>query len=226
MSMLSGIKPRIIREGHLCNIVWVDEDRFVIVDSTDPYVSQEYSWKNDISHLSGNQYLFKRPDVYIKDFSIVSPEFLRGEIINHFAGFFSGDLKRSYLFIASKLRPNDPVILCSIAESYYQDNKLDEAENLLRKVLFIDDNNAQANGVMAMVLYNKGQYKESLDYIKKAIASDPDVALFYHFMAKIYFDGYHDSSMAKECLQKALNIYKNSDDQYHVKEINDILQTM
>jgi len=220
------IKPNIKRIGHYCNIVWLDSDHFVIVDMGNEYVSPVYSWQDDLLHI-GNKNIFKKDNVFIKDFRITSPEETKSGLYYNFAGLFDNDLDRRINYYSQALilgKTADD--MAGLGDAYYQKGDLKDAEWFAQKVLSLDSENALALLTLARIFFDQGKYYDAEQYAKRAIDADPDIGVSYHFLAKIYHDGFHDFDKTKEYLMKALRLYEQNENLDEVSEVKGILSSM
>ena len=218
------LKPNTVRQNHLCNIVWLSADKFVILDFANEYVSPAYSWKEDLFHIDG-KHIFKTGHVYIKEFNISTPEESKAGLYSNFAGLFDGERQLKYLLQAWRFRKS-ALGLGALAASYYDAGHPKEAEELAQRALLMDNQNAGVLLVLARISIDKEQYPQAEQIIQRAIDADPDIGLSYNLLAKIYNDGYHDAVKAKEFLNKAVEVDEKNEDYDDAREIREVLNSM
>ncbi len=109
-----------------------------------------------------------------------------------------------------KKNPDSPDALNYLGYTFAERNtNLDEAEKLIRRALELKPENRDYQDSMAWLLYRRKQYKEALEWMKKAMSSRPEEA----FSATIYDhagDIYHalgDVKNAVRCWKEAVTNY-------------------
>ena len=79
--------------------------------------------------------------------------------------------------------PNESVEeLLSQAQAAFEEENLDKAESLAKKVIEFDPNNAQAYAITASILTEKGSYDSAFDYAHKAINLAPENAEYMQIL--------------------------------------------
>jgi predicted Zn-dependent protease len=102
--------------------------------------------------------------------------------------------------------PGDPTIALELGAVFDKQKKYSDAENVLRQLIAKDPNNAIALNYLGYMLAERGErLGESVDYIKRALAIDPDNGSYLDSMGWAY---YKDGK-----LELALNSLKKAADQ-------------
>ncbi|MBF0490759.1 MAG: hypothetical protein HQL15_09145 [Candidatus Omnitrophica bacterium] len=214
--ILMGLKPSLRGDTpHVCNIVDVDNDHFVIADFLNKYISPKYSWSKDVSHI-GNWYRFTRDDVFIKKFRVLTPNNLRAQQYAVFSDVFQGDLQREYLSRAIFLDPSDPDYYLSMAKSFDSQGMSQDYDRWMQKASDADPLHPPIKVDRAVHKFTKGEYQEAKSLIDDAMTADPldnpQCAYgAYLTAALMYSADSHDRSKAKEYQQKAIDIAKKYD---------------
>lgn len=109
-----------------------------------------------------------------------------------------------------KKNPDSPDALNYLGYTFAERNtNLEEAEKLIRRALKLKPENRDYQDSMAWLLYRRKQYKEALEWIEKAMSSEPEKA----FSATVYDhagDIYHalgDRKNAVRCWKEAVTNY-------------------
>ena len=63
-----------------------------------------------------------------------------------------------------------------LALKYYQSGNLLQAEQLYKKILFKDPENADVNHLLGAMMFQKGKYETAIQLLKKAVQANPDFA--------------------------------------------------
>ncbi len=219
------VKPTMKRENHYCNIVWLDADRFVLVDSANEYVSPSYSWKEDMVHV-GKNHIFKANNIYIKEFVLSTPEDSKAGLYQIFAGLFDGNLKSSYYLKALYLNNNSANVTAGMAEALYSQGSLKEAAELAQRALILEPDNSGVHLILGAIYFDQKDFNKAKESYQRAVELDPDQGVGYHQLAGVYFNAFGDKLMAKKYLQKAHSVYKQNGDNDDAQEIKDLLDKM
>ena len=120
-------------------------------------------------------------------------------------------------------RPEDKVYVTFIEGSIYErEKKLDRAEELFKKVLADDPNNAAALNYLGYMLADKGmRLEEALGYIRKAVQLEPQNYAYLDSLGWAYFK-LGKYTQAEENLRKAVERTQN--DPTVLDHMGDLLQ--
>jgi tetratricopeptide (TPR) repeat protein len=116
--------------------------------------------------------------------------------------------------------PGEPTIALELGAVFDKQKKYSDAENVLRQLIAKDPNNAIALNYLGYMLAERGErLGESVDYIKRALAIDPDNGSYLDSMGWAYYkDGKFE--LALDNLKKAADqLTTNSVVQDHYGEI-------
>jgi tetratricopeptide (TPR) repeat protein len=116
--------------------------------------------------------------------------------------------------------PGDPNLALELGAVFDKQKKYSDAENVLRQLIAKDPNNAIALNYLGYMLAERGErLGESVDYIKRALAIDPDNGSYLDSIGWAYYkDGKLD--LALDNLKKAADqLTTNSVVQDHYAEI-------
>ena len=116
--------------------------------------------------------------------------------------------------------PGDPNLALELGAVFDKQKKYNDAENVLRQLIAKDPNNAIALNYLGYMLAERGErLGESVDYIKRALAIDPDNGSYLDSIGWAYYkDGKLD--LALDNLKKAAEqLTTNSVVQDHYAEI-------
>ncbi|MGL5150577.1 MAG: tetratricopeptide repeat protein [Clostridium sp.] len=91
-----------------------------------------------------------------------------------------------------------------------------ESYNVLKNVPINEEKDKDVYGTIAMVAYEIGKFKESLDYCEKAIESERALHSSYYLKARI-LNRLRDYDEGLKAIDKALNIYGGDGDYYAEK---------
>jgi len=83
--------------------------------------------------------------------------------------------------------PNDWKLRFRLAFALYFNNRKDEAIEQFENVLKIDPKNIWAYGYIAMILGEQGKVDKAVEYTKKAIALDSNVAVLHYLLGQGYY---------------------------------------
>ena len=78
-----------------------------------------------------------------------------------------------------------------MAMQHYQNGNLDQADEISRKVLQVEAENAYANYLLGMVAGKKGNKDQAIDFIAKAVKADPEFAEAPNGLGTILYEQGH-----------------------------------
>jgi tetratricopeptide (TPR) repeat protein len=87
-----------------------------------------------------------------------------------------------YLESAERLNPNNALVKVALTKALFNARRLDDALNTIEAALRLEDRNAEAHFLKAMLLSSKGMKEESMVEGKLCLKYDPN-----HVMAKMLF---------------------------------------
>lgn len=99
-----------------------------------------------------------------------------------------------------------------MAVKAHSKGRLDEAENIYKKILEKDQNSDNAMHLLGLIAYQKGKNKEAIELISKAIKLNPN-AIYYSNLGIVY-DSLKENESSAECFNKALKLDPNHKDAY------------
>lgn len=109
-----------------------------------------------------------------------------------------------------KKNPDSPDALNYLGYTFAERNtNLEEAEKLIRRALKLKPENRDYQDSMAWLLYRRKQYKEALEWIEKAMSSEPEMAFsatVYDHAGDIYY-ALGDRKNAVRCWKEAVTNY-------------------
>ena len=109
-----------------------------------------------------------------------------------------------------KKNPDSPDALNYLGYTFAERNtNLEEAEKLIRRALKLKPENRDYQDSMAWLLYRRKQYKEALEWIEKAMSSEPEKAFsatVYDHAGDIYY-ALGDRKNAVRCWKEAVTNY-------------------
>lgn len=95
------------------------------------------------------------------------------------------------------------------AESYFDNNRLTDAEELLKQILSRESQNQQAMLLLAKIEANKGNYFKGEDYCKKVLVKYPANLEAYYLLGLIY-QASNNLKASVEAFRSAININRKS----------------
>jgi tetratricopeptide (TPR) repeat protein len=101
-----------------------------------------------------------------------------------------------------------------LAIEYYQSGDLQQAENICRKILRKEPNNADALHCLGVIYSQRGEHDRAIDYIKRALQIDPEFADAYNNLGNI-FQEIKQLDEAIASYEKALQIKPHSSKTYY-----------
>jgi len=100
-----------------------------------------------------------------------------------------------------------------LAIQYYQSGDLQQAENICRKILEMNPNDADALHCLGIIYSQSGKRDHAIDYIKRALQIDPNFADAYNNLGNI-FQEIKQLDDAISCYRKALQLNPNLEKTY------------
>src|SRR2546423_13678345 len=97
----------------------------------------------------------------------------------------------------------------SIALSYHQAGRLDEAEQLYRQILIVEPSHFGALHFLGVVAYQRGNHQLAVEHIERALAIEPRDAGAYSNLGLAYA-GLAKLDEAARCYQRALKLNANN----------------
>jgi len=111
--------------------------------------------------------------------------------------------------IALGMEPNNVFVLDRVAFLYYSSAKYNEAILLLGRALSIQPNDAFAREILATIYIIQRELKKGESELLKNILNNPNFALSYYTLGKLYMDELTDHEKAHEYLSKHLSLEKD-----------------
>jgi Flp pilus assembly protein TadD len=107
-----------------------------------------------------------------------------------------------------KENPDDATVLNFIGYTYVELGvQLDDAEKLIRKALSLKPDSGFILDSMGWLFYVKGNYKQSLAYLLRAVEKIPDDPVILEHLGDVYLQ-LGDKEQAREMYQRSLKIKK------------------
>jgi Flp pilus assembly protein TadD len=73
--------------------------------------------------------------------------------------------------------PDDPDVLYQLGLDFYQARRMDEAENIFRRMVILSPKSAKGYATLGVISWNRGDFEEAFDLFSRALdldSSDPD----------------------------------------------------
>ncbi|MCP4024356.1 MAG: tetratricopeptide repeat protein [Desulfobacteraceae bacterium] len=100
-----------------------------------------------------------------------------------------------------------------MALAYHKRNDLKNAEAVYKKILASDPDNADANHLFGMLLYQKGEIDSAVNFIQTSIQTNPKNAIAHNNLG-VLFKNIGRIKHAIECYKKALSLMPNYAESY------------
>ncbi len=157
---------------------------------------------------------------YFKAAALIAPDFsstwanigVLYKLTNHLE-----EAETAYRYAIS-IDNNNLTALENLAIILTQQQNIEEAQFIKRKLHLIRINNPYYYALLADEAYYRGQTKEAIKFYNKAIALERRAHEFYYGLAKVYYHS-GDITLAKKALKKAITYNKtpNTEDVYIAK---------
>ena len=107
---------------------------------------------------------------------------------------------------ALKNNANNPDLLLIQAMSVHEKGDLESAEDLYRKVIHLDPQNAQAHFNLGVLLDKKGKFDEAMEEMRKVMKIDPQNGEAFNYVGYSYADKNIRLDEAKDLVEKAVKL--------------------
>ncbi|WP_071120805.1 tetratricopeptide repeat protein [Romboutsia timonensis] len=132
------------------------------------------------------------------------------------------ETSRDYYKLASSIEPYNINYLCSLANAYYHDNKInleikfDAISKICDQIIRLNSNFIYAYELMGHINYQMENYGKSREYYKQAIELNKNNPIYYYWIGNTY---YNDNKIIKEeRIKKALKYYKKAEKLHYISD--------
>ena len=155
--------------------------------STSPFSRSQLLFRRGKASMERGEYdlaIDSLSKALYEDPNFVDAHILLAKAYNEKKGAYLESVK--YLKKALELDEDNLEALSLLAEIYIGNEKYEDAQPVVKRILGISPNSGIAHGHMGEILLNKGRYGEAIESFRKSLQPDPENPRVYFLLGKVF----------------------------------------